>query len=57
MQGIIIENIANLYQVKPIEKTEREDENKEKPKSCPKGSSPVAEIAKQARNRWQDGNL
>ena len=50
MQGIIVENIANLYQVKPIHpKEEITDKNIEKQKSCQKGPSPMA----QTRNQWQ----
>ena len=45
MQGIIIENIANLYQVKTIElKEEITNKNTEKQKSCQKGSSSMEKL-------------
>lgn len=42
MQGIIIENIANLYQVKPIENKKLEQLKTIDEKSCQKGPSPMA---------------
>ena len=42
MQGIIVENIANLYQVKPIENKRLEQLKTIDEKSCQKGPSPMA---------------
>lgn len=56
MQGIIIENIANLYQVKPIDSIEKgnnQKETKDNQKNCQKGSSPMAIYEATARGRFK----
>lgn len=51
MQGIIIENIANLYQVYPNEFRTSEDEINEE--NCPKSPSPMAIYEATARGRFK----